>query len=36
MLHRVRELIFEGYEFKCHLGAIKDLFLEEEPSVETF
>lgn len=36
MLHRVRELIFEGYEFKCHLGAIKDLFLEEEPSVETY
>ncbi|WP_235069324.1 HD domain-containing protein [Turicibacter sp. TJ11] len=36
MLHRVRELIFEGYEFNCHLGAIKDLFLEEEPSVETY
>ena len=36
MLHRVQELIFEGYEFNCHLGAIKDLFLEEEPSVETY
>ena len=36
MLHRVRELIFEGYEFNCHLGAIKDLFLEEEPSFETY
>ena len=30
MLHRVRELIFEGYEFNCHLGAIKDISLEEE------
>lgn len=36
MLHRVRELIFTGYQFKHHLGALKDLFLEEELSVETY
>lgn len=36
MLRRVRELIFSGYEFKRPLGALKDLFLEEEPSVETY
>lgn len=36
MLRRVRELIFSGYEFKRPLEALKDLFLEEEPSVETY
>ena len=36
MLRRVRELIFSGYEFKRPLGALKDLFLEEDPSVETY
>lgn len=36
MLHRVRELIFTGYKFKHPLGALKDLFLEEELSVETY
>lgn len=36
MLHRVRELIFKGYKFKHPLGALKDLFLEEELSVETY
>ena len=36
MLRRVRELIFSGYEFKRPPEALKDLFLEEEPSVETY
>ena len=36
MLHRVRELIFTGYKFKHPLGALKDLFLEEELSIETY
>lgn len=36
ILRRVRELIFSGYEFKRPLEALKDLFLEEEPSVETY
>lgn len=36
MLHHVRELIFTGYKFKHPLGALKDLFLEEELSVETY
>ena len=36
MLHRVSELIFAGYKFKHPLGALKDLFLEEELSIETY
>lgn len=36
MLRRVRELIFSGYEFKRPLDSLKDLFLEEEPSIETY
>jgi len=36
MLHRVRELIFSSYKFKHPLGALKDLFLEEELSIETY
>ena len=36
MLRRVRELIFAGYEFKRPLDSLKDLFLEEEPSIETY
>lgn len=36
MLYRVRELILAGYEFKHPLGALKDLFLEEELSIKTY
>lgn len=36
MLRRVRELIVEGYEFKQSIHDLHELFLQEEPSIETY
>lgn len=36
MLRRVRELIFSGYEFKKSIDDLRDLFLNEEPPIETY
>lgn len=36
MLRRVRELVLSGYQFRHPIGALADLFLEKELSVETY
>jgi len=36
MLRRVRELILSGYEFKKSIDDLRDLFLKEEPPIETY
>ena len=36
MLRRVRELVLSGYQFRHHIGALADLFLEKDLSVETY
>lgn len=36
MLRRVRELVLSGYQFRHPIGALADLFLEKDLSVETY
>lgn len=36
MLRRVRELILSGYEFEKSIDDLRDLFLKEEPPIETY
>ena len=36
MLRRVRELVLSGYQFRQPIGALADLFLETDLSVETY